>query len=219
KSQRKEKPFQSIEKPDMERIRTYFDRSTPQILQQEVWFNIMLHFGLRGRETFSQLSRDSISFDSDSDGHRYAYLCHSFLSKNVRSSLSQKEFSDNKNCRMYEDRSEQSRCPVKALESYFSKMEADTKTLFPQPKTLNATQIWYCQSKKLGLNQLGKMMKQISEQANLSKLYTNHCVRVTVVSELHNQGFSANEISNVTGECATVHSSTYIYHTSVYLMR
>ena len=30
-----------IEKPDMQKIRQYFDRSTPEILQEEIMFNLI----------------------------------------------------------------------------------------------------------------------------------------------------------------------------------
>ena len=188
KSESKEKPFECIEKGDLERLRLHFDRSTPERLQDEVWFIITLHFGLRGRETISQLSKSSIAFDEDADGHRFAFLRHCTISKNVKSSLSQKEFSDHKNCRLYEDASSSTQCPLKAIDLYFSKISENTTALFPQPKKINGgdeISIWYCEKKKLGLNQLGKMMKRISTEANLSKPYTNHCVRVTTVSELH----------------------------------
>ena len=42
-------------------------------------------------------------------------------------------------------------------------------------------------------------MKNISNKAGLSKSYTNHCVRVTVISELVEQGFSSDEIATHTG--------------------
>ena len=202
KSEAKERPFECIEQSDMEKLGQHFDRSTPERLQDEIWFNITLQFGLRGRETISQLNRSSIAFNNDADGHRFAFLRHCTVSKNVKSSLSQKEFSDRKNCRLYENPSYPSKCPLRAMELYFSKMSENTTALFPQPRKIKSgdeSSLWFCEKKKLGLNQLGKMMKRISSEANLSKTYTNHCVRVTVVSELHERGFSLQEIASVTG--------------------
>jgi hypothetical protein len=38
-------PFPVIESSDMQRIRQYFDRSCPEILQQEIIFNCIYYFG------------------------------------------------------------------------------------------------------------------------------------------------------------------------------
>ena len=58
---------------------------------------------------------------------------------------------------------------------------------------------WYCESRGLGKNVIGMMMKTISEKAKLSKKYTNHCVRVSVVNELDAGGFTSEQICSVTG--------------------
>lgn len=42
-------------------------------------------------------------------------------------------------------------------------------------------------------------MKSISENAKLKKIYTNHCLRVTVVSTLRDNGLQSNDIAAVTG--------------------
>ena len=43
------------------------------------------------------------------------------------------------------------------------------------------------------------MMPQVSVWANLSKTYTNHCVRATVVTDLMDAGFSPHEVCALTG--------------------
>ena len=48
------------------------------------------------------------------------------------------------------------------------------------------------------------MMKNISRSTGLSRVYTNHCVRVTVVTELKEQGFSNDEIASLTGHKSSV---------------
>ena len=42
-------------------------------------------------------------------------------------------------------------------------------------------------------------MKKLSETAGLSKGYTNHCIRATVISNLDNAGFEARHIRAVSG--------------------
>ena len=152
----------------MVRLRNYFNRASPEILQEEVWFNLLFHFGLRGRETISQLDRTSLIFQNDSEGHRFVSINHSTISKNVKCSLSSKEFSDGKSYRMYENAKLPLQCPVEALILYFSKMKATSTALFPMPaKISKESPIWYCEKKKLGQNELGQMMKKITSKAQL----------------------------------------------------
>ena len=51
----------------------------------------------------------------------------------------------------------------------------------------------------MGVNAIGSFMKNISRNANLDAVYTNHCVRVTVVSTLKDKGLESNDIAAVTG--------------------
>ncbi len=58
--------------------------------------------------------------------------------------------------------------------------------------------IWY-ENSAIGKNKLNTYMQKMSELGNLSKIYTNHCIRKTVVVRLDEAGFVAKEIMNVTG--------------------
>ena len=65
KSDDKSKPaemYPPIEEEDMIKIRAYFDRKKPQNLQDEVAFNCLCYFGLRGRETLRYLEKTSFNF-------------------------------------------------------------------------------------------------------------------------------------------------------------
>ena len=55
----------------------------------------------------------------------------------------------------------------------------------------------------LGKHTLNEMMAVISKAAELSMIYTNHCVRSTVVTVLNEKGFDSNEIKSVTGHKRT----------------
>lgn len=54
------------------------------------------------------------------------------------------------------------------------------------------------------------MMKTISLGASLSSVYTNHCVRVTVVTNLKESGFSNDDIAGITGHKSTESVRRYI---------
>ena len=58
--------------------------------------------------------------------------------------------------------------------------------------------VWYCNA-PLGKNTLGSLMKTVSVERKLSKVYTNHCIRSTAVSVLDNNNFQARQIMRVSG--------------------
>lgn len=198
--QKTKQPFKAIQSEDMKKLYSFFDASSPQKLQQEIWFYITYYFGLRGRETMPQLSKNSIEFTTDSDGREYAFLNHRVLSKNVKSSFSAKEFDDGKEYKMYDSQNKSKPCPLERTKLYLSKIPATNSSLFPLPnKNWQKSNIWYCARRGLGREPLGTMMRVISQDAQLSQIYTNHSIRVTVVSELKDQGFSNEAICSITG--------------------
>ena len=65
------KHFEAIEEADLKKLRIYFDRSSPEKLQEEVYFILEYYLGLRGREWIKYLERESIQFLKDSDGNEF----------------------------------------------------------------------------------------------------------------------------------------------------
>lgn len=57
---------------------------------------------------------------------------------------------------------------------------------------------WY-EKAALGKNTLGSKMKELSELAQLSKTYTNHCLRATTITLLDQNGFEARHIMSISG--------------------
>ena len=51
----------------------------------------------------------------------------------------------------------------------------------------------------VGHNTLGKVMKEISIKAELSKIYTNRCIQSTCIITLDESGVEAWNIINVSG--------------------
>ena len=70
--------------------------------------------------------------------------------------------------------------------------------LFQRPKSSGEGEIWY-DNMAVGENTLGKKMKVISHQAELSTIYTNHSIRVTTITILDRSGFEARQIMSVSG--------------------
>ena len=92
-------------------------------------------------------------------------------------------------------------CPVKAYEAYIARLHPEENALFTKASMRSGiakAKVWYTQ-KKLGKNTVGNLMKKISKEANLSQIYTNHCLRASTATILARAGLQNNEIAQVTG--------------------
>ena len=195
--------YPAVAKEDLLKIREYFDRHNSEVLQEEVMFNLIFHFALRGRETLPLLTRDSISVATDADGKRYLKLNHELLSKNAKASLKNSEYEDLKKARIYENQENTAECPVTCFELYLSKLPSTSLSLFPKPcknesKGLSGW-VWYTKKQSVGKNTIDNLMARLSQRLSLSKRYTNHCLRVTHITVLKENGFSNSEIAANTG--------------------
>ena len=193
---KEEDAYPVIETTDMQHLFYYFDRSTPKKLQEEVLFNILYYFLLRGRETLPHLNKDSFVIEKDSNEKKYVRIQCELLSKNAKVSLIQKEYESIQNARMYENEDKQN-CPVHAFELYLAKLP--DSCLFPKPlenkRFKPSNPDWYSASKNIGKHTIGNLLKNLSTAAGLSKTYTNHCVRVTAISILKENGKTNEEIA------------------------
>jgi len=198
--QKKESTYEVIQVEDMMKIRTYFDRSNGEALQREIMFNLIYYFGLRGRETLPKLTKESITSKKSSTGKRYLELNHEILSKNSKASLTEKEYMDAKDARAYEKSDCQAECPVTAWETYLKHIE-DIPRLFPKPCKIKSKKAskWYSPLQSVGKNTIDNLMTNLSIDLKLSRRYTNHCIRVTLVTVLKENGYSNAEICSYTG--------------------
>ncbi len=87
------------------------------------------------------------------------------------------------------------RCPVASFEKMVSKLSPFVDDLWQRPlECFNpASNVWYYKY-PISKDTLGHMMNKISELANLSYTYTNHCVRATNLSVLDAAGFDARHL-------------------------
>ena len=104
---------------------------------------------------------------------------------------------------MYENTENPALCPVRAFELYLSKLNPSLDLLWQRSKALDnfngSDSVWYCNA-LLGKNTLGSLMKTISVEYKLSKVYTNHYIRSTAVSVLdNNNNFEVPHIMQVSG--------------------
>ena len=90
--------------------------------------------------------------------------------------------------------------PVNVFELYKKKRNPANNFMWQRPKRLvhYTDEIWY-ERMRVGHDPLERFMRFLSENAKLSKIYTNHSIRATVITNLSNSGYEARHIIAVTG--------------------
>ena len=91
-------------------------------------------------------------------------------------------------------------CPVRLFYLMWRKLNPLVNCLWQRPKrsVTKNDPIWF-DAVPVGRDPLNSMMKKISKNAGLSRIYTNHCIRATVVTSLDEKGFEARDIMATTG--------------------
>uniref|UniRef100_A0A1I8FHB9 Tyr recombinase domain-containing protein n=1 Tax=Macrostomum lignano TaxID=282301 RepID=A0A1I8FHB9_9PLAT len=186
--------YPPIEEGDMEKLRTYFDRSSAETTQDEFLFRVMYGLGERGREHLESIeSKKWLVKREDSDGRPY-YALPVLNSKNKSADPNRaKRDIDVKQARIYD---------VGIVDDYMAILPTETKndSLFPRPlKNAGGTRR-FCSKQKRGINYLRTFMKALSKKAKLSKEYTNHSIRLSRVCDLESAGHSMSEIMAITGQ-------------------
>lgn len=92
------------------------------------------------------------------------------------------------------------RCPVMNFEKYISKLNSSNENFWQRARddVTESNPVWY-RNAAVGHNTLGNFMKTISIKAELSQIYTNHCIRATCITALDDNGVEARHIMNVSG--------------------
>ena len=87
---------ESIHKSDLAKLALYFhdvlEEGNAVKLTQYCWFNISLHFALRGAEVQTRLKKEGMVFATDSEGKEYATLRRDFLPKNCPGGVGGRKF-------------------------------------------------------------------------------------------------------------------------------
>ena len=193
------KSFEAICEGDLQKLMSsnVFGTDTPSKLLKLVWFSTQFYLCRRGGEGQQSLRTDSFEICSDSTGRQFVQLRYNEASKNHPGGL--KDTNDPKK-KMFETGGEL--CPVAAMKKYLLKVNPSCNSFYQRPiRDICGTDddpIWYT-GEPLGINKLRTMMATISTEAALSKRYTNHCIRSTVITNLINSGFDPVTISRLSG--------------------
>ena len=165
-------------------------------LQNKVQFDIRFYFARRGRENMDTMQRSmfKVMYNEATD-HEYVINVEDEATKNHRETDNQiltNFMPPIKNDKM---------CPLCSFKLYLSHLNNDNKFLWQtpnvKPKDPNSP-VWYTKG-HLGKNTLGQFMTQLSTDVGLSKIYTNHCIRVTGTSILSRCNYNDKEVMSITG--------------------
>ena len=164
-------------------------------LQRKVQFDIRLYFARRGCENMETIKKDHFKVEFDSKTQTW-FGCKykDELTKNHKDidKLTSGVMPENKDDRL---------CPVRSYRMYLEHLNPANPYLWQhalEKVNPNRPEVWYGMQ-HIGKNTLGKFMKQVSINCNLSRVYTNHSIRVTGITVLTRQQFSASEIMSITG--------------------
>ncbi|CAB4026334.1 Integrator complex subunit 9-like [Paramuricea clavata] len=165
-----------------------FDTDSPNTLQNKVFFEIMLYFCRRGRQNLRQLKKDDFVIKINPQGQKYV----------VKTGDTTKLDDGEEGGMMIAGGGPL--CPVYSFEKYLSHLNPVNKFLFQRPRENCPSDgiVWY-DNNVVGENTLGKKMRVLSVQANLSVEYTNHSIRATTITILNRYGYLAKHIMSVSG--------------------
>lgn len=189
-----------INEADWNKIQGYFDdvltTLNPRKLTFFTWFHISAHFCLRGGEVQAKLMKDDLVFERDGNGIECITINKDFMTKNHQGGLTGSETTTTGRI--------QDPKQVAAIKRYLSKLNPDLDRLFQRAFGGGTTIMeddaatWFMKA-PLSHNMLTSMMKRLSEEVGLSKLYTNHCLRATTISRLKAAGVEDRKICSVSG--------------------
>ncbi|PAA88983.1 hypothetical protein BOX15_Mlig029737g1 [Macrostomum lignano] len=189
---------------DRQLLEDYFNGSSAggysmeERLQDGALFALFYHFGCtpsqhqqRHNQQAQQklIRRDHLVFSIDEEGREFATLeqDEGFYTDLTPGGTSRNACGS---VRMYTG--------LEQLKSYINLLPEFTNdnSLFPKPARNGRG---YSTSINRGINYMQNFMRYVSKKARLSKLYSNHCIRLTRIRDLSQSGLSANEIRLVTG--------------------
>ena len=169
----------------------------PRKLCQFVWFHVTSKFCLRGGEIQRPLCKDDL-VRSVVDSKPVYNLAKAFMSKNHQGGLTGSNY--------VSEGCIQDPIQVEAIDLYLSKLHPSLDRFFQRAKVPTGTTLndshshshWYVNS-PISHNLLNQFMKRISEQAHLSTVYTNHCLRATTIVRLKEAGVEDRKICEISG--------------------
>ncbi|KAK3088293.1 hypothetical protein FSP39_017185 [Pinctada imbricata] len=198
--------YPPLEEADLRKMYAQFDLTDPKQLQWRVFCDVMIYFGRRGRENLRDLKITDFACKRDGEGKMFIYLVKDEVTKNHQNDP------NTASGRMYELQDGDDLCPVRTFVRYKRKLNPKCVFLFQRPSSNPKADVWY-DNCPVGANKLGAIMSTISAEFGLSKSYTNHSLRATLVHILDAANFAGRHIMSVTGHKSETSFKTYTGYT------
>ena len=153
----------------------------------------------RGMEGIEQLKKQDFEERIDKKtGRKYVTKIKDELTKNHRGSELEKDAERGVMPEFVDDRKN---CPVRIWKKYLAHLNPDEDSLWQVASSKWAPHltVWYTR-KKIGKNQFGSFMRELSTTCGLSQQYQNHDCRATGISILSRLQYPTGHIMSATGQ-------------------
>lgn len=114
-------------------------------------------------------------------------------------------------------------CPVKSFEKMMSKLNPNLDRLWQRPRNISEPMsdeqpIWFTKA-PIGANTIAAFMSTLSENLQLLRSYTNHCIRVTAITCLSIAEIETRHIMALSGHKAEKSIKNYSRRTPVNVLK
>ena len=172
----------------------------PQQLLNKVQFDVHFYLCRRGSENFHSMEKEDFAPEYDEDTNiAYVRKVKDELTKNHKD-LDIDITSGFMTQVMGSDGRPHKLCPVCSFENYLNHLNPKCKSLWQQPRrsVKREDNIWYI-SRRLGHNPLDIFLPMMSEICELSQHYTNHCIRVSGITNFKRNQCSDRQVMAISG--------------------
>ena len=168
---------------------------SPKSLQNKVMFDIRLYFCRRGSENFKDMTKTTFKTDYDEQSKLW------YVRKQRDENDKNHDENDSEIVTGYMPQIKFSKfCPVTSFDNYLSRL-SDSDSLWQRPlPSASLSKNMTCYSREvIGKNPLSTFMSDLSKKCGLSRIYTNHSIRVTGCTILARNKCSNKQIMSVSG--------------------
>ena len=190
-----------LENADIEKMWSVgvLGNSTPEILQNTVWFLLTLHMGMRGRDEHYKLQYGDFSIQSTEDNYRYIEFNERDTKTRTGETSAVRAFKP----KMWSTPLDPDKCPVRIFEKYLQKRpsemcEAGSPFYLAVNYKASCDDLWY-KRQRMGKDRIGSIMKRMACSAGVTGKKTNHSARKTMVTALTNKNVPETQIIQLTG--------------------
>ena len=171
-------------------------------------FDICFYFVRHANENIDKFTKDTLKLETDQNT-RLKYI-RKVIDERTKNHQNDTEMTT----AFMPEMPKSDHCPVQSFMFYMTKVHPRCDDLWQQVKNpehlknLNDTDTWY-KPQKIGTNPLAAFISHISHEADLSRVYTNHSIRVTGTTLLGRCNYSAKQTISVTGHRSANSLSVY----------